>query len=541
MESEFESDSDTDDSDTEFPENHIEDPPNKFTDLFCWLLILILSWHIAHNISASAVNELLQFVSTTFSVIGSLISSPVMMGLSAFPASLFLAYKYLKVESDAFAKYVICPKCYSLYNYDETIRDPSGALSIKRCTYIKFPLHPQRNRRISCGTPLVKRIHYSNGSMRLHALHCYVNKSLRDALQRILIRKNIHLKLESWRNRKIPDGIYADVYDGRVWKSYIDKLFHERRTLGLMINVDWFQPFKHCTDSIGAIYLVTMNLPRKERYKRENIILAGLLPPLEAEPNTLNPFLTPLVQELKDLWTGIHFYTSESPKYKVLVKGALICAACDIPAARKLCGFKGHNAHRGCSKCFKHFPGLMANKDYSGFDRNNWPQRDISTHRDISKKIKYAKTAQSRNELEIEHGVYYSIVSELEYFNPIRQCIIDPMHNLFLGTAKRVFKKIWIPKGILKDRELKEIQARVDSVIVPSTIGRIPKKIASAFGGFTAEQWMNWTIVYSLFALRGLIAEEHYRCWESFVIACRLLSNPVLSDIMSRPPPCSLL
>ena len=95
---------------------------------------------------------------------------------------------------------------------------------------------------------------------------------------------------------------------------------------------------------------------------------------------------------------------------------------------------------------------------------------------------------QERSHLETEHGIYLSILLELDYFNPIRHTIIDPMHNLFLGTAKRFFKKIWIPRGLLKEKELKEIQARVDSVAVPSTDGRIPKKIATAFGGFTAEQ-----------------------------------------------------
>lgn len=137
---------------------------------------------------------------------------------------------------------------------------------------------------------------------------------------------------------------------------------------------------------------------------------------------------------------------------------------------------------------------------------------------------------QSRSQLETEHGIYYSILSELEYFNPILHTIIDPMHNLFLGTAKRFFKKICLPRGLLREKDLKQIQARVDSVNVPSTIGRIPKKIATAFGGFTAEQWMNWTTVYSLYALRGLLPEDDYRCWESFVLACRLLSSPVLSN-----------
>lgn len=89
----------------------------------------------------------------------------------------------------------------------------------------------------------------------------------------------------------MPEGFYGDVYDGRVWKSFVDKLLHKKWTLVLMLNFDFFfQPFKHCTDSIGAIYLVIVNLPRKERYKRENVILAGLIPPLKSEPNEHIPF-----------------------------------------------------------------------------------------------------------------------------------------------------------------------------------------------------------------------------------------------------------
>ena len=121
----------------------------------------------------------------------------------------------------------------------------------------------------------------------------------------------------------------------------------------LMLNVDWFQPFKHCTDSLGALYLVIVNLPRKERYKRENVIYFH-----HWNLSLQHTFLSPIVKELQELWQGVRFCTSESPSYKVLIRGALICAACDIPAARKLCGFKGHN---GCSKCSKHFPGPVTN------------------------------------------------------------------------------------------------------------------------------------------------------------------------------------
>ena len=133
----------------------------------------------------------------------------------------------------------------------------------------------------------------------------------------------------------MPEGFYEDIYDGRVWKSFVDKLLHKKRT----------------------------------------------------------------VSELQDLWNGIRTYTSESPSVKILVRGTLICAACDIPAARKVCGFKGHNANHGCSKCFKLFPGPITKKDYSGF-RKIWPPRDIHAHRATSKKIKCARTVQARNDLE---------------------------------------------------------------------------------------------------------------------------------------------
>ena len=67
-----------------------------------------------------------------------------------------------------------------------------------------------------------------------------------------------------------------------------------------MLNLDWFQPFKHTSDSLGAIYLTILNLPREERYKRENIILIGLLPVMEKEQSDLTPFLDPLVADLQE-------------------------------------------------------------------------------------------------------------------------------------------------------------------------------------------------------------------------------------------------
>jgi len=105
------------------------------------------------------------------------------------------------------------------------------------------------------------------------------------------------------------------------------------------------------------------------------------------------------------------------------------------------------------------------------------------------------------------------------------------MHNLFLGTAKCVMKKLWLKNNIITGQDMNVIQARVDSFVPPTGIGRIPRKIATSFGGFTAEQWKNWVILYSMFALKDLLPHNHYLCWHSFVLACFYLSKKAISDV----------
>ena len=51
--------------------------------------------------------------------------------------------------------------------------------------------------------------------------------------------------------------------------------------------------------------------------------------------------------------------------------------------------------------------------------------------------------------------------------------VIDPMHNLYIGTAKHIIN-IWIKQGLITNADLKVIQDRVDSIQLPSYVGRIP-------------------------------------------------------------------
>ena len=105
--------------------------------------------------------------------------------------------------------------------------------------------------------------------------------------------------------------------------------------------------------------MVVNNLPRQVRYKRENTIIVGIIPGPKEPKLTMNLFLQPLVDEFKEFWKGVVIDCNKHPLKSLLIRAAIICCASDIPATRKLCGFVGHAARLGCSKCLKEFPSII--------------------------------------------------------------------------------------------------------------------------------------------------------------------------------------
>ena len=84
--------------------------------------------------------------------------------------------------------------------------------------------------------------------------------------------------------------------------------------------------------------------------------MVGIIPALKHETKSLNRLLNPAVDELNALWKGVKVNTHNSPSSTVKIQAAVLCFGSDIPAA-KLCGFLDHSARRGCSHCYKEFPG----------------------------------------------------------------------------------------------------------------------------------------------------------------------------------------
>ena len=94
-------------------------------------------------------------------------------------------------------------------------------------------------------------------------------------------------------------------------------------------------------------------------------------------------------------------------------------------------------------------------------------------------------TKSARQKVKSETGFRNTVLLKLPYFDSCRMLLVDPMHNLYLGSAKHVLKAIWIDRNILSYADFEIVQARVDKCCVPSDLGRIPHKIVSGFSSFT--------------------------------------------------------
>ena len=164
-------------------------------------------------------------------------------------------------------------------------------------------------------------------------------------------------------------------YEGQPFLS-------EPGNFALMLNMDFFHPYKHVEYSLGAIYLTILNLPRGTRNKSNNVILVGLIPGPHEPQHDINSFLEPLISDLLELWSGIELNV-RSFNCKMKIRCALVCVACDLPAGRKTCGFLSYNARFGCSRCWKQFSGCVGSMDFSGFDRENWRERTGAEHREL--------------------------------------------------------------------------------------------------------------------------------------------------------------
>ena len=502
------------------------DTPNINIDQgFAWIVYWILKYQERYRLSDVATNLLIKFIRY-------LLISYDKNTYSTFPTSLYMARKLFGI-GDQIIKYATCPTCCKLYSVNKLPTDKPS-----HCSFQNFPNHPMANYRSPCGAVITKQVPTNQGIIYRPAL-IFPIVNIKCQLQRLYNKKGFEESCRKWAARPNNDHELSDIYDGRIWKEFKDpnedRLFFRHdvsdSNLGIMLNLDWFQPFDNSQHSVGVIYGVICNLPRSERFKTSNTITLAVIPgPGEPKLHKLNHYLAPIIDQFIELWKGIDISTNETSSKHI--RAAIICCACDIPAARKLCGLI--SARAACHLCEK-----VANFDdrnqsnFGGFDdMNQWfVKRDADEIRNNAYIWKECNTEDARKNHVSETFVRWSEIYRLPYFDPTKFLIVDPMHCLFLGIAKWIVTRLWIEENRLTTKHLEIMQERVNKIKVPSDIGRIPNKIETGdgFSGFTANQWKTFILIYATTITWNLLKDEDRKILSYFVRACNILVCRIIS------------
>ena len=393
----------------------------KFVDVNDpWILLWIFKYQERFRLSDVAINSLIGFFSLVLKDINT-------TRFKEFPSTAYMARKLLDITKRS-KTFVACTDCNKLYNPTEIMpkSDDNSANSGFKCTHIEFPNHPMEKYRQQCGSELLLKVPVNNGfnwrPKMIYPLPC-----LKTQLSIMYKRPGFEDLLKKWTNRDDIPGIMSDIYDGEIWKTFPSSLntpnaarFFEPETadrhLGIMINLDWFQPFKSAVYSCGAIYGVICNLPRDIRFKRENMLTLALLPgPNEVKLDKINHYLAPIIDELLELWDGFNLPTAGKN-----VRLAVIFCSNDIPTVRKLCGHA--SALAGCHRCYKRANREEGRKsNFSGFeDMNDWfIMKDPVEHRRNAMIWKHQLTKEDRNQHVKRTLVRWSEILRLPYLDEL--------------------------------------------------------------------------------------------------------------------------
>jgi hypothetical protein len=409
------------------------------------------------------------------------IPDAVMHTLRNFPLTVKTLHKWFPLASD-FTIYAVCPTCSRLYppvngnypvmcNWDEfevakKKRRERLASMGKPTTSDADPdqgigQKPKRGRKSKvdsldpspCNTILVH-----NPQQPTRPIRPFKHRSFKEWLSKLLSRPGLHKSMDSaWTRGDNADGFLRDIWDGSILRNFLgpdgnlfsspqeektylkDGKLHVREGkthLVFSLNVDWFNPYGRkqagVKRSVGIIALVCLNLPPKERYRRENMYLAGVIPgPNEPSPEQLNHFLSPVIDDFLPFWApGVQLScTADFPKGRV-IHAAIVPVVADLPAARKVHGSAGTTATRFCALC------LCRRKKRHGFEPSKWPKRPCNKWIKRAQEWKDAVGLIHCKNLFNKYGVRWTPLLNLPYWDPTEFVVVDSMHNLFLGLFK---------------------------------------------------------------------------------------------------------
>ncbi|KAF6755596.1 hypothetical protein DFP72DRAFT_811306, partial [Ephemerocybe angulata] len=320
-------------------------------------------------------------------------------------------------------RYVQCPRCYALY--------PTSSDWPDLCTHKEAPGSTPCNAKLT-------RIPRDEGGENSGAMK-EKRQPITQWLGRFLCRPEIEdlldrRKAEFVERSKMPRnpdqlGLVSDVLESEIINGFTwpdGKRFYEcpddEFRLIFSLSGDGFNPFSN----------------KEAKQTPQNVYLAGVIPgPGKPSTSQINHHTSLIVDDFVRFWeTGVRYTRTTRRKDGLSVRAATAPVLCDALGSRQLCGYGSPTSTFFCTFCWLRY------SDIENFDAASWPVRDCNEHRYWAE-LWEISDANTRQTIFEDHGIRYTPLLRLPYFDPVQHIVVDSMHNLYLGLLQRHCRSIW--------------------------------------------------------------------------------------------------
>ena len=344
--------------------------------------------------------------------------------------------------------YAVCPACHCTY---APMQDVGSFQPVypDRCTNIPRPGETP------CYEVLLERRDSSSAPYK--PLKSFVYHHFHDYLAGLLSQPDAERAMDKACDdftataHQLPPDYTSNVFDGEFFRTFYhnkeeQQLFLDRPDgegrYAFALFIDFFSAegvsLRNAFASLGIIAMACLNLPADVRYKPENMYLAGIIPgPEEPKLELLNYYQEPLIRDFARSWThGIFISRTALCPHGRLTRSAIAVGVFDLPAGRKAAALAAHSADWFCSVCNLHGRTHIARTDCEA-----WPRRDPCEMRRWAEAWRDAPSTSERDKIFRAHGLRWSALWLLPYWDPTRMMVVDALHCLYEGLIKMHCRK----------------------------------------------------------------------------------------------------
>ena len=247
-----------------------------------WICILFVRIQHRYGITGAAASVIIAFISLILGIL----THPLH---SHFPKNLAGVLRIASIDNFVeHTEYVVCPSdaCNALYSLSELLSNAGTSVTCSAQSYGK-----------TCGYMLCfeKQLAFGRCKWTPYKTFTFIRPSV--WLKKMYANKTFVSLLKDHLKQQSEEDLLADVWDGNIWKEFqhdpIDpskQFLSNKFNLGLLINVDWFKPFKRSEYKVAALMLSVLNLPRRERFRKRWTMIVGIIPGPTEHKIHLNTF-----------------------------------------------------------------------------------------------------------------------------------------------------------------------------------------------------------------------------------------------------------